>query len=101
MMKRSSGLQVTVLLVLVGAFVFAVASLTAQAVASSPNTGVSSKEVPPQPAWIGPDGKILKDTLPECFKQLDKDGKVKKQKDGKDVCIPSEQLFAPPPPFSQ
>lgn len=51
----------------------------------------------PMPDYVQPNGALDMSKLPKCFKKLDKEGKIEKDKDGKEICIPSQELYAPPP----
>jgi hypothetical protein len=57
---------------------------------------VASNESPPPP-WVLPNGTIDVSKLPECIPVAGPDGEPAVDEQGELICIPTEQLFAPPP----
>ncbi len=117
-MRHVSLLLVGVGVLLLGALTFGVHTLRVQATSPSkaasplvPDSSVNTPKAqplvqptalppgppPPNPDWVNADGTLNKNKLPPCFHQADQHGNLVKDKDGKAVCIPSEELFGPPP----
>lgn len=52
---------------------------------------------PDSPSWVKHDGKIDYSKLPACIVVLDKKGQPAVDGKGKQVCVPSAEMFAAPP----
>lgn len=117
-MKRSNRIRVVLALVVSGVAAFGLGAVVAQPAvraatdATSPMGGMLNVPAqrlaprptptphgppPVQPDWVLPGGKVDMERLPACFHSLDHNGDRIKGADGKEICIPSDEIFAPPP----
>lgn len=69
---------------------------TAQAAAGP--TSTPNGPPPPDPDWVLPSGQVDPAKLPACFQMVNRYGDTVKDAGGQPVCLPSAELFAPPPP---
>lgn len=65
---------------------------------SSYGVGAAATQLntPPTPPWVRADGTLDRSKLPECIVVLGNDGAPIKNGEGEEVCMPSQELFAPP-----
>jgi hypothetical protein len=84
-MKFLKAALLAIAVTVVGVIAFGVGLVNAQ-----------SPELPSSPPWVRDNGIIDLSKLPECFEVVGPDGQTVRDERGRNVCIPSEQLFAPP-----